>query len=136
MNSLSHTRWDCSYHIVFIPKYRRKILYKQYREEIGVILRTLCGYKKVELVKGSVSIDHVHMYVKIPPKESVSGFMGFLKGKSALMIFDRFPEIRRGKGRHFWAKGYFVSTIGLNKEMIVKYIQEQEQADIIEDKLN
>ncbi len=111
-------------------------MFKEYRKEIGIILRTLCGYKNVELVKGSINIDHVHMYVKIPPKESVSGFMGFLKGKSALMIFDKYPELRKGKGRHFWAKGYFVSTIGLNKEKIAKYIEHQQEADIIEEKLS
>jgi putative transposase len=110
-------------------------LFKVYRKEIGEILRKLCGYKNVELVEGSISVDHVHMYMKIPPKESVSGFVGFLKGKSALMIFDRFPEMRKGNGRHFWAKGYFVSTIGIDKDVIANYIKHQEEADIIEDKL-
>ena len=99
------------------------------------ILRTLCGYKNVELVEGSISVDHVHMYVKIPPKESVSGFMGYLKGKSALMIFDKFPDIRKNQGRHFWAKGYFVTTIGIDKDVIANYIKHQEEADLIEDRI-
>lgn len=135
MNSLSHTRWECSYHIIFIPKYRRKVMFKERRKEIGTILRTLCEYKNVELVEASISIDHVHMYVRIPPKESVSGFMGYLKGKSALMIFDKFPELRKGQGRHFWAKGYFVTTIGIDKDVIANYIKQQEEADIIEDRV-
>ncbi len=117
-NSLSHTRWDCSYHIVFIPKYRIKVLFQDIRGDVGQILRKLCEYKGVELVKGTIIIDHVHMYVKIPPKISVSQFMGYLKGKSALMIFDKLPQVKTGAGRHFWAKGYYVSTIGLNADVI------------------
>ena len=135
-NSLSHTRWDCSYHIIFIPKYRRKVFFREIRKEIGEILRQLCEYKSVELVKGSISADHVHMYVKIPPKLSVSGFMGYIKGKSALMVFDRFPQMKQGAGRHLWARGYYVSTVGINKDVIREYIQKQEEADIIEDKAN
>jgi putative transposase len=133
-NSLAHTRWDCSYHIIFIPKFRRKVFFKEIRKEVGEILRTLCEYKNVELVKGSISADHVHMYVKIPPKLSVSEFMGHLKGKSALMVFDRFPQMKQGSGRHLWARGYYVSTVGINKDVIREYIQRQEEADIIEDK--
>ena len=135
-DSLSHTRWDCSYHIIFIPKYRRKVMFKEIRKDIGEILRTLCEYKNVELIQGSISADHVHMYVKIPPKLSVSKFMGYLKGKSALMIFDRYPQMKRGHGRHFWARGYYVSTVGINKDVIREYIKNQEEADIIEDKAN
>jgi len=135
-DSLSHTRWDCSYHIIFIPKYRRKVMFKEIRKDIGEILRTLCEYKNVELVQGSISADHVHMYVKIPPKLSVSEFMGYLKGKSALMIFDRHPQMKRGNGRHFWARGYYVSTVGINKDVIREYIKNQEEADIIEDRAN
>jgi putative transposase len=135
-NSLSHTKWDCSYHIVFIPKYRRKIIFKELRKDIGIMLRKLCEYRGVDLVEGSISSDHVHIYVKIPPKLSISVFMGYLKGKSALMIFDKFPEIKRGSGRHFWAKGYYVSTLGLNKEVILNYIKQQEEADLIEDKVS
>lgn len=133
-SSLAHTRWDCSYHIIFVPKFRRKVFIKEIRKEVGEILRTLCEYKNVELVKGSISADHVHMYVKIPPKLSVSEFMGYLKGKSALMVFDRFPQMKQGIGRHLWARGYYVSTVGTNKDVIREYIQNQEEADIIEDK--
>ena len=133
-SSLAHTRWDCSYHIIFIPKFRRKVFFKEVRKEVGEILRTLCEYKNVELVEGSISADHVHIYVKIPPKLSVSEFMGYLKGKSALMVFDRFPQMKQGSGRHLWARGYYVSTVGINKEVIREYIKKQEEADIIEDK--
>jgi len=111
-------------------------MFKEIRKDIGEILRTLCEYKNVELVEGSISVDHVHMYVKIPPKMSVSEFMGYLKGKSALMIFDRLPQMKRGSGRHFWARGYYVSTIGINKDVVRDYIKKQEEADIIEDKAN
>ena len=133
-NSLAHTRWDCTYHIVVIPKYRRKILYKELRKEVGEILRKLCEYKEVEVVTGSIGVDHIHMCLKIPPKLAVSQFMGYLKGKSALMIFDKHPELKGGN-RHFWARGYYVSTVGLNKDVLKKYIKEQEEADIIEDRL-
>ena len=133
-DSLSHTRWDCSYPVIFIPKYRRKAFFTGIRKEIGEILRRLCEYKSVEWVKGSIRVDHVQIYVKIPPKLSVSEFMGYLKGKSALRIFDRFPQMKPGRGRHLWARGYYVSTVGVNKDVIRKYIEEQEEADIIDDK--
>ena len=133
-NSIAHTRWDCTYHIVIIPKYRRKILYKELRREVGEILRKLCEYKEVEVVTGSIGIDHIHMCLKIPPKLSVSQFMGYLKGKSALMVFDRHPEKRSGN-RHFWARGYFVSTVGIETKTLTEYIKNQEEADIIEDRL-
>ena len=135
-NSLAHTRWDCTYHIIIIPKYRRKVMYAQLRKEVGEILRKLCGYKEVEVVEGSIGSDHIHMCLKIPPKIAVSEFMGYLKGKSALMIFDKHPECKKGPNRHFWAKGYFVSTVGINKEVIREYIKHQEEADIIGDKVN
>lgn len=105
-NSLSHCRWNCTYRIVFIPKYRRKILYGGIRKDVGEILRKLCEMKKVKLVEGRVCKDHIHMYVSIPPKLSISEFMGYLKGKSALMIFDRYPNKTTRWDRHFWAKGY------------------------------
>ena len=133
-SSLAHTRWDCSYHIIFIPKFRRKVFFKEIRKDVGEILRKLCEFKNVELVKGSISADHVHMYVKIPPKLSVSEFMGYIKGKSALMVFDRYPQMKNKSGRHLWARGYFVSTVGINKDVIREYIEKQEEADIIEDK--
>ena len=126
MYSLAHTKWNCIYHIVFIPKYRRKVMYGKLRKDIREIIRQLCDQKKVEIVQGSVSKDHIHLCVKIPPKMSVSYFMGYLKGKSALMIFDRHPEYRKkGSGRHFWATGYYVDTVGRNEEQILKYIAEQ-----------
>ena len=127
-NSLSHTKWECQCHIVFIPKYRRKVLYGQVRNDVREIIRTLCEYKKVEIVEGAVCADHVHLCVRIPPKMAVSEFMGYLKGKSALMIYDRHPELGNKFERDFWARGYYVSTIGnVNEEMIRKYIQEQQE---------
>ena len=136
-NSLAHTKWMCKYHIVFAPKYRRKIIYGQYRESIGKILRELCGYKGVEILEGHLMVDHVHMLVSIPPKISVSSFMGYLKGKSALMIFDKHANLKYKYGnRHFWAEGYYVSTVGLNEATIREYIEEQEKRDIAMDKLS
>ena len=134
-NSLAHTRWKCQYHIVFIPKYRRKAMYGEVRDDMREILKTLCGYKKVELIEGAVCVDHVHMSVSIPPKQSVSDFMGYLKGKSALMIFDKHPRMGTKWDRHFWARGYYVSTIGnITEEAIKKYIREQQDEDRKEDK--
>ena len=136
-NSLSHTKWMCKYHIVFTPKYRRKIIYNQYKESIRDILKQLCSYKGVEIIEGQLMVDHVHMLVSIPPKISVSSFMGYLKGKSALMIFDKHANLKYKFGnRHFWAEGYYVSTVGLNEATIQKYIQEQEKHDIAMDKLS
>lgn len=136
-NSLAHTKRMCKYHIVFTPKYRRKVIYSQLRNDIGEILRKLCRYRGVEIIEGHLMPDHVHMLVMIPPKESVSEFMGYLKGKSALMIFDRHANLKYQYGnRHFWAEGYYVSTVGLNDATVAKYIREQEQHDIIMDKLS
>ena len=136
-NSLSHTKWMCKYHIVFTPKYRRKVIYNQYKDSIRDILKQLCGYKGVEIIEGHLMPDHVHMLVSIPPKISVSSFMGYLKGKSALMIFDKHANLKYKFGnRHFWAEGYYVSTVGLNEATIKKYIQEQETHDIAMDKLS
>ena len=135
--SLSHTRWKCQYHIVFIPKYRKRILYGRLREDVKEIISTLCKYRKVDIIAGAVCKDHVHLSVAIPPKESISDFMGYLKGKSALMIFDRHANLKYKYGnRHFWAEGYYVSTVGLNEATIKKYIQEQEKHDIAMDKLS
>jgi len=118
-NSLSHTKWTCKYHIVFTPKYRRKIIYNQYKESVRDILKQLCAYKGVEIIEGHLMSDHVHMLVSIPPKMSVSSFMGYLKGKSALMIFDKHANLKYKYGnRHFWAEGYYVSTVGLNEAVI------------------
>ena len=135
-SSLSHTRWNCKYHIVFIPKYRRKAIYGKLRAEIGSILRQLCEYKDVEIIEAHVS-DHIHMLVKIPPKLAVSSFMGYLKGKSSLMIFERHANLKYKYGnRNFWAKGYFVSTVGLNDEVVKEYIRNQEKQDMMEDNLS
>mgnify|MGYP000699657048 CR=1 FL=1 len=135
--SISHTRWKCQYHIVFIPKYRKKVLYGKVREDVREILNTLCKYKNVEIIAGAVCVDHVHLSVAIPPKLSVSDFMGYLKGKSSLMIFDRHANLKYKFGnRHFWSEGYYVSTVGLNEATIKKYIQDQEKYDIMQDKLS
>ncbi len=136
-SSLAHTKWLCKYHIVFSPKYRRKIIYNQYRESVGGIIKTLCKYKGVEIIEGHLMPDHVHLLLSIPPKMSVASFMGYLKGKSSLMIFDKHSNLKYKFGnRKFWAEGYYVSTVGLNEETIKKYIQEQEKADIALDKLS
>ena len=135
--SLSHTKWMCKYHIVFTPKYRRKIIYNQIRRDIGEILRRLCEYKGVEIIEGHLMPDHVHIPVGIPPKISVSSFMGYLKGKSALMVFDEHANLKYKFGnRRFWAEDYYVSTVGLNEATIAKYIREQEAADIALDRLS
>lgn len=132
-----YTKWMCKYHIVFTPKYRRKIIYNQYKQSIGQILRQLCSYKGVEILEGHLMPDHVNMLVSIPPKISVSQFMGYLKGKSALMIFDKHANLKYKFGnRRFWSEGYYVSTVGLNKATIKKYIQEQEKHDVAMDKLS
>lgn len=126
--SLSHTKWKCQYHIVFIPKYRKKQLYGRLREDVRDALKTLCEYKKVEIVEGAVCSDHVHLCVCIPPKMSVSQFLGYLKGKSALMIYDKHPELGSKWNKSFWARGYYVATVGnLTEEAIKKYIQEQSE---------
>jgi len=133
--SLSHTRWHCQYHIVFVPKYRRKAMYGKIREDIREILKTLCAYKKVEIVSGAVCSDHVHLCLAIPPKQSVSEFMGYLKGKSALMIFDRHPEMGSKWNREFWARGYYVSTVGeANESAVVAYIAAQKEESRKEDR--
>ena len=135
--SLAHTKWNCKYHIVFAPKYRRKVFFGQKRFEIGGIIRELCRWKGVELLSAEACPDHIHILVSIPPKISVSSFMGYLKGKSALMIFDKHANLKYKFGnRHFWAEGYYVSTVGLNEAAIKKYIQEQEKHDIALDKLS
>ena len=135
--SLSHTKWMCKYHIVFTPKYRRKVIYNQIRSDIGEILRKLCEYKGIEIIEGHLMPDHVHVLLAIPPKYSVASVMGYLKGKSSLMIFDRHASLKYKFGnRKFWAEGYYVSTVGLNEATIAKYIREQESHDIALDKLS
>ncbi len=129
-NSLSHTSWNCKYHIVFAPKYRRKVFYGQKRREIGKILRTLCEWKKVNIIEAEVCRDHIHMLVEIPPKESVSGFMGYLKGKSSLMIYEQFLKLKyEYRNREFWCRGYYVDTVGKNAKKIEEYIKNQLEED-------
>ena len=136
-NSLSHVKWMCKYHIVFSPKYRRKIIYNQYRKSMQDIIRTLCRYKGVEIIEGHMMPDHVHLVLSIPPKISVSSFMGYLKGKSALMMFEKHANLKYKFGnRHFWTEGYYVSTVGLNEETIRKYVREQKKHDKAIDKLS
>lgn len=136
-SSLSHTRWNCKYHIVFIPKYRRKEIYGKIRTDIGQILRQLCVYKDVEIIEAHAMSNHIHMMIRIPPKISVSSFMGYLKGKSSLMIFERHANLKYKYGnRNFWAKGYFVSTVGLNDEVVKEYIRNQEKEDMMSDSLS
>ena len=136
-NSLAHTKWMCKYHIVFTPKYRRKAIYGEIRKDIREYIRILCKYKGVEIIEGHMMIDHVHLLLSIPPKMSVSSLMGYLKGKSALMIFDNHANLKYKYGnRKFWAEGYYVSTVGLNESTIKKYIAEQDKHDIALDKLS
>ena len=136
-NSLSHTKWNCKYHIVFAPKFRRKIIYGKLKQDIANILSALCKRKGVKIVEAEMCPDHVHMLVEIPPSISVSSFVGYLKGKSTLMIFERHANLKYKFGnRHFWSEGYYVSTVGLNEATIRKYIQEQEKYDIMQDKLS
>ena len=131
INSLSHSKWNCKYHIVFAPKYRRQIIYGKIYKDIGVIIRKLCEQKGVEIHEAEFCKDHVHMLVSIPPKYSVAQFMGYLKGKSSLMIFDRHANLKYKYGnRHFWCKGYYVDTVGRNKKIIEEYIRNQLQDDI------
>lgn len=136
-SSLSHTRWNCKYHIVFIPKYRRKEIYGKLKSDIGKILRTLCEYKEVEIIEAHAMKDHIHMLLAIPPKLAVSSFMGYLKGKSSLMIFERHANLKyKYCNRNFWAKGYFVSTVGLKDEVVREYIRNQELEDMASDKMS
>ena len=133
-NDLAHTKWMCKYHIVFTPKYRRKIIYNQYKESIRDILKQLCLYKGVEIIEGHLMPDHVHMLVSIPPKYSVSQFMGYLKGKSTLMLYDRHPELQSKWDKAFWARGYYVETIGnITDEAVQKYKKEQAEESRRED---
>ena len=137
VNSLAHTKWDCKYHIVFAPKYRRKVFYEDKRLEIREILRKLCEWKGVKIVEGEVCPDHIHMLVSIPPKMSVSGFMGYLKGKSALLIFQRWGNMKFAyRNREFWCKGYYVDTAGKNTKAIKEYIANQLKHDKERDQLS
>ncbi len=135
--SLAHTTWNCKYHIVFAPKYRRKIFYGEKRAEIGKILRELCGWKGVNIIEAEVCPDHIHMLVEIPPKMSVSSFMGFLKGKSSLIIHERHANLKYKHGnRSFWCRGYYVDTVGKNTKAIKEYIENQLKGDRESDQIS
>ena len=130
INSLSHSKWNCKYYVVFAPKYRRKIFYGEHREEVGKILRKLCEWKDVNIVEAEVCPDHIHMLLEIPPKYSVSKFMGYLKGKSATMLYEQFGELKyKYRNREFWCKGYYVDTVGKNESRIAEYIKKQLEED-------
>ena len=136
-NNLSHTKWNCKYHIVFAPKFRRKIIYGQLKRDIANILSTLCKRKGMHIVEAEMCSAHVHMLVEIPPSISVSSFVGYLKGKSSLMIFDRHANLKYKYGnRHFWCRGYYVDTVGRNKTAIAEYIRNQLQEDIASDQIS
>ena len=135
-HSLSHSKWNCKYHIVFAPKYRRQVIYGKIKADIGKILRTLCEQKKVNIIEAEACPDHIHMLVEIPPNISVAQFMGYLQGKSALMIFDRHANLKYKYGnRHFWCRGYYVDTVGKNKKAIEEYIKNQLSEDIAYDQI-
>lgn len=136
IHSLSHTQWECKYHIVFVPKYRRKVFYGQKRYEIGQILRELCKWKGVNMLEGEACPDHIHILLEIPPKISISSFMGFLKGKSSLMIYEKWGNMKfKYRNRRFWCRGYYVSTVGKNEGKIRKYIQNQLEEDEMSEQL-
>ena len=131
MDSLSHTKWNCKYHLVFAPKYRRQAIYGKVKEDVGRMLRKLCEYKEVEILEVEACPDHIHMLVTIPPKYSVAQIVGYLKGKSSLMIFEKYANMKYKYGnRHFWCRGYYIDTVGKNTKAIAEYIQQQLQEDI------
>ena len=135
-DSLAHSKWNCKYHIVFASKYRRQIGYKQISADIGQIIRALCARKGIEILEAAAMPDHIHLYVKIPPKYSVSEVMGYLKGKSSLMIFDRHSNLRYKYGnRHFWCRGYYVDMVGRNEKAIQEYVRNQLQEDVVADQI-
>ncbi len=136
-NSLAHTKWNCKYHIILTPKYRRKIIYQQISRDIGSIIGRLCARKGVEIIEAAAMPDHIHLYVSIPPKYAVSDFMGYLKGKSSLMIFDRHANFKYQYGnRHFWCRGYYVDTVGRNEKANREYVRNQLQEDIATDQMS
>ena len=135
-DTLAHTKWNCKYHIVFAPRFRRQIIYGRLKTEIGKILRTLCESEEIEILEANLCADHIHMLIAIPPKYSVSQIMGYLKGKSSLMIFDRFAHMKYKYGnRHFWCRGYYVDTVGRNQKKIAEYIRNQLKEDYQADQL-
>ena len=137
INSLSHSKWRCHYHVVFAPKYRRQAIYGKIKEDIGKIIRQLCDQKGIEIIEAELCPDHIHMLISIPPKYSVAQIMGYIKGKSSLMIFDRHANMKYKYGnRHFWCRGYYVDTVGRNKKAIQEYIRNQLQEDIANDQIS
>ena len=137
IDSLAHTQWNCKYHIVFAPKYRRQVIYGKIKVDIGKMLRKLCEYKGIEIIEAEACKDHIHMLVSIPPKYSVSQIMGYLKGKSSLMIFEKYANLKYKYGnRHFWCRGFYVDTVGRNRKAIEKYIKNQLKEDHEEDQLS
>ena len=135
-NSLAHTKWECKYHIVFAPKYRRQVIYKQIRADVGMILGTLCKRKGIEIIEAEACPDHIHLFVEIPPKIAVSSFMGYLKGKSSTMIYEQFGELKyKYRNRSFWCRGYYVDTVGKNESRIAEYIKHQLNEDRLGDQL-
>ena len=134
-DSLSHTVWECKYHVVWVPKNRRKVIYGQLRREVVTVLRKLCEYKGVALLEGKACIDHIHLCISVPPKYAVSTMVGYLKGKSAMVVFEKYSKVKRNfKGHSFWARGYYVSTVGLDEARVRKYIKDQEINDSVSDK--
>ena len=130
VQSLAHTKWNCKYHVLFAPNYRRQVFYGETKREIGEILRKLCDWKGVAILEAECCPDHIHMLLEIPPKMSVSGFMGYLKGKSSLMLYERFGDLKfKYRNREFWCRGYYVDTVGKNKEKIKEYIRKQLEED-------
>ena len=137
IETLAHNKWNCKYHVVFAPKFRRQIVYGKMKSEIGKILRSLCERKEIEIIEAELCPDHIHMLIAIPPKYSVSQIMGYLKGKSSLMIFDKFAQMKYKYGnRHFWCRGYYVDTVGRNQKKISEYIRKQLQEDYQADQLS
>lgn len=137
INSLSHSKWRCQYHIVFAPKFRRQAIYGKIKEDVGKILRQLCEQKGIEIIEANLCPDHIHMLIAIPPKYSVASVVGYLKGKSSLMIFERHATLKYKYGnRHFWCRGYYVDTVGRNKKSIAEYIRNQLQEDIANDQIS
>jgi len=135
-HSLAHTQWNCKYHLVFAPKYRRQVFYGEKKRAIGEILRKLCEWKGVNIIEAECCPDHIHMLVEIPPKMSVASFVGYLKGKSSLMVYERFGEIKyRYRNRQFWCRGYYVDTVGKNAQKIKEYIQQQLEEDKLGEQL-
>ena len=137
MDTLAHTKWNCKYHVVFAPKYRRQIIFKKLKQDIGQIIRMLCVRKGIEIIEAELCSDHIHMLIKIPPKHSISSIMGYLKGKSTLLIFEKHADMKYKYGqRQFWCRGYFVDTVGKNTKAIKEYIANQQKEDQLAEQLS